>query len=83
MIIAYWAGFVCLIFMSIFVFGPKFSMPDKVFFNLFYIYVGCFPAMLACILALWKKSPRYARICLGFSVSLGIISFLSIPTVTS
>ncbi len=81
MIFAYWIGFIGLIILGVTKSLPPFSMPDESFFSMFFLYVGSFPIMLLCVVGLWRLRPRYAKCCLGITLTLALLTFLSIPTV--
>jgi hypothetical protein len=81
MIFAYWIGFIGLIILGVFKSLPKFSMPDEVIFSLLVMHVGSFPIMLLCVVGVWKLRPRYAKCCLGITLLLALLTYLSIPTV--
>ena len=81
MIFAYWIGFIGLFIGGVAKLLPEIPMPAGGFYSLFYIYVGGFPVMLLCVGGLWRRRPRYAKCCLGITLSLGILTYLSTPTV--
>lgn len=81
MIFAYWISFIGLCIGGVAKLLPEIPMSEGGFFSLFYIYVGGFPVMLLCVGGLWIERPRYAKCCLGITLSLGILTYLGIPTV--
>ena len=82
-ILTYWVAFLFFFVFCISIADPKFSLTDKAFFGLAYIYVGCFPAMVICISSLWRKYPRQAKFNLAFLINFGTLSYFCWPSIST
>jgi len=80
-ILTFWVAYIFLFIGGAFVFPSQFSISDKTFYFLTWIYIGCFPLMLALAIALWNRNLERAKVCLLTSIILGAITLLSWPSV--